>query len=334
MQGVRRAAFGVLAAVICNSALAAVETSPANSALQTQVVRVKSRMAFEEVVGTVRPRLSASLSAKTSGVIEQMLVVPGQRVKAGELLIQIDAREAQARLDQAQALLEQTSKDITRNESLLKSKAISQQEFDAAQARYRVAEATQTEAKTQLGHCRITAPFDGVITAKRADIGDLAEPGKLLIDMEAPETLRIEADIPETLIDKIKPASRLSVQTAPGTPPIEAVVSEISPAADPGSRTFRVKLDLPPGSGLRSGQFGRVAVPTAEVTALRVPTKAVILRGQMELAFVIVDKHAQMRLVKTGKRLNDEVEILSGLDDGDLLAVTGIEHLKDGQTVE
>lgn len=302
--------------------------------VRVEAVLIQPRMATEEVVGTVRPKLSASISSKISGVVQQMLVSPGQRVKAGELLIQLDAREIQARLDQAQALREQTLKDIQRFEVLLKQNAVTQQEFDAAQARFRVSDATVTEAQTMLGYAKVTAPFDGIITAKRADVGDLAAPGKPLLELEDPATLRFEADVPDALISKIKLQEKLAVRLSLANSTVEAAVSEIAPAADTASRTFRVKLDLPASPDLRSGQFGRVAVPVAQVNALRVPTSAVNVRGQMEIAFVVTNQHAQMRLVKTGKQLDGAVEIVSGLSNGEQLVVDGADKLLDGQPVE
>ncbi|MBI5799441.1 MAG: efflux RND transporter periplasmic adaptor subunit, partial [Verrucomicrobia bacterium] len=168
--------------------------------VRVQKVESQRRMAVEEIVGTVRPKLSASVSAKVSGGIEKMLVAPGQAVKSGQLLVQLDAREIQARLDQATALREQTAKDLQRFQKLIADKAVTQQEFDAVQARQRVAAAAVTEAETQLGYTKILAPFDGVITHKRADVGDLATPGRALLELENPAALRLEADVPEALV--------------------------------------------------------------------------------------------------------------------------------------
>lgn len=312
---------------------AAPENLPA-APVRVQTVESVKRLAVEEVVGTVRPKLSAAIAAKVSGTILQMLAAPGQSVKAGQLLVQIDAREIQARLDQAQALREQTQKDLDRFKKLLAENILTQQEFDAAQSRSRVADATAREAETMLAYTKIIAPFDGIITAKRADVGDLTTPGKPLLELEAPAALRLEAGVPEALIDKIKLNDKLAVRVPTANLSLDATVSEISPVADPVSRTFLVKLDLPPTPGLRSGQFGRVAVPVAEVSAIRVPAAAVVVRGQMEIVFVVVTQRAQLRLVKTGKHLGSEIEIVSGLSAGEAIVVEGAGQLLDGQPVE
>ena len=213
----------------------------------------------------------------------------------------------------------------------MQQKILSQSEFDNAQSKFRIAVAAEAEAKTMLDYTEIVAPFDGVITRKLADVGDLAAPGKPLLQMENPATLRLEADVPEALIGNVKPGDKLAVRIATVTNEISGTVAEMSPAADPNSRTFLVKLDLPDVPGLRSGQFGRVAVPVGEVSAIRVPVSAVIQRGQMELVFVVANGHAQLRLVKTGARVGDEVEVVSGLDSGEQVVTEGASALTDGQ---
>ena len=304
-----------------------------SAAVRVQTVERKSRAATEDVVGTVRPKLSAAIEAKVSGRIGQMLVVPGQTVKTGERLAQLDAHEIQSRLDQAAAARQQAENDLKRFTSLLEQKILSQSEFDNAQSKFRVAAAAEAEAKTMLGYTDIVAPFAGVITRKLADVGDLAMPGKPLLQMENPGTLRFEADVPEALIGNVKLGDKLTVRIAAVANEIEGAIAELSPAADPNSRTSLVKLDLPGATGLRSGQFGRVAVPVGEASAIRVPAAAVIQRGQMELVFVVVSNHAQMRLVKTGSHVGDEVELVSGLNSGEQVVTENASDLVDGQPV-
>ena len=302
--------------------------------VQAQIAESKNRVATEEVVGTVHARLHSVIEAKVSGKIEQMLVVPGQNVKAGELLVQLDAREVQAQLDQALAVRQQAENDLKRATDLIQQKILSPSEFDAAQSKFRVTDAAAAAAKTLLGYTKVAAPFDGVITRKDADVGDLAAPGKSLLEMEDARDLRLEADVPEALVDKIALGDKLPVRVGVQETNLEGTVSEIAPSADPNSRTFLVKLDLPPASGLRAGQFGRVAVPVGETSALRVPATAVLQRGQMELVFVVANGHAQLRIVKTGKRVGDEVELVSGVDAGEQVVTVGTATLTDGQPVE
>jgi RND family efflux transporter MFP subunit len=263
-----------------------------------------------------------------------MRVVTGQGVQPGELLVQLDAREIRARLDQALAVREQADGDLQRFMNLLRQEAVTRAEFDAVQARQRVAQAAVVEAETMLGYTRITAPFGGVITRKLADVGDLASPGKALLELEDPSQLRLEANVPEALISRVEKGARLRVRVASVEQDLEGTVAEISPSADPSSRTFLVRLDLPPEPALRAGQFGRAYVPLRELATLRVPARAVVPRGQMDLVFVVATNHAQLRLVKTGKRWGDELELLSGVEVGEVVVIDGATGLRDGQPVE
>ncbi len=311
-----------------------VSSSLPPAAVRVQAAEAKKHLATEEAVGTVRARLQARLEAKVAGRIDQMLAVPGQPAKAGDLLAQLDVRESQARLDQALAQSDQAQRDLKRFAALVEQQAVTQQEFDAVQSRERVARAAVTEAETLLGYARITAPFDGVVTRKLADVGDLAAPGKPLLELEDPAALRLEADVPEALIGKIQINAKMPVRVPAIDAGLMGTVSEIAPAADPNSRTFRVKLDLPSTQGLRTGQFGRVAVPVAETMALRIPASAVVQRGQLHLVFVVAGHRAHLRLVKTGKRIDGEVEMASGLSPGESVVTENAALLADGQLVE
>ena len=301
------------------------------AAVRVQTVENKQRIATEEVVGTVRAKLHSVIEAKISGRIEKMLVVPGQNVKTGELLVQLDAREVQAQLDQALAVRQQAQSDLKRATDLIQQKILSQSEYDNAQSKFRVADAAATEAEALLGYTKVIAPFDGVITRKYVDVGDLASPGKPLLEMEDARDLRLEADVPEAVISHLTLGDKLGVRVSGVTNELDGVISEIAPSADPSSRTFLVKLDLPTTPGLRAGQFGRAAMPVGETSALRAPASAVVQRGQMELVFVVVNGHAQLRIVKTGKRIGDEVELVSGVDAGERVVVDGVASLVDGQ---
>lgn len=300
--------------------------------LTVKVVPAKwsPHVAVEEVVGTVRSKQRALVEAKVSGRVLEYSATPGTSVKAGGLLARLDVQEIQAKVDQARAMLDQANRDFDRQKQLIASNATTRQEFDAAEARVKIGTGALNEAETMLGYASVTAPFDGVVTRKLADVGDLAMPGKPLLEIEAPTSLRFEADLPEAILDRVKLGDRMAVRL---TQVVEGIVSEISPVADPVSRTFLVKLDLPPSEGLRTGQFGRVSVPVGEARLLLVPQGAVLKRGQMEIVFVAQAGKAALRLVKTGKVLEGRVEVLSGIEEGEQVIVSDIARLTDGQPV-
>jgi RND family efflux transporter MFP subunit len=285
----------------------------------------------EEVVGTVRAKSRATLEAKLSGRIEKMPVVLGEKVQKGQLIARLDAEEI---VEQAEANLEQAEHDWKRVSALFEQQTATHAEYDFAQARRRVAKGTVAEAKAMMGYVEIAAPFDGVVTKKWADAGDLATPNKPLVDIEDPSKLQLEADIPETIASHIRRDSRLAVHVDSVSSELEGSVSEVAPSADPLSRSFRVKLDLPSAAGLMPGQFARLAVPIGDRQSLRVPAAAVVQRGQLEIVFSVSNKRARMHLVKTGKRVGGEIEILSGLNVGESSVISGADQLTDGQPVE
>lgn len=291
-------------------------------------------LSTEEVVGTVRAKLRASVESKIAGRIEALLVNPGQAVRKGDVLATLDSREVKARLDSAQAVLEQASRELKRISKLVKDGAATASEEDAAQARYRVATAAAAEAETFLGHAQVVAPFSGVITRKMADVGDLASPGRSLLEIEDPTQLRLEADVAESLLDQVRLGSRFRVRVASLKDTVEGVVSEMAPIAESVSRTYLVKLDLPSVAGLRAGQFGRVAIPTGEAAVPHIPAEAILQRGQLEYVFVTDSGKAQLRLIRTGKRLEAGVEIVSGLNLGEKVVVDDPSRLAEGQPVE
>jgi RND family efflux transporter MFP subunit len=287
----------------------------------------------EEVVGTVRAKLRATLEAKVSGQIASLDVSVGDRVTKGDLLAKLSVSEVRAQLVEARAVLEQAEQDLARTRRLFEDDAASQRDLDAAEARFRVARAKVREARSVLDYARIEAPFDGVVTHKLADVGDLATPGRPLLEVEDPSALRLEVAVPEALSRFVGLGATLDVEVDALDAPTTGTVAEIAPSVDPNSRTLLVKLDLPPAEGLRAGQFGRALVPTGRAEVLRVPEDAVVRRGQLEIAFVVHEGRAVLRLVKTAKRTGDQLEVVSGLEPGEVIVVEGARDLSDGQRV-
>lgn len=288
----------------------------------------------EKVPGTFRAKLAATIEAKIPGRVENMPVSEGQTVEEGQLLAQLDMREVQARLDQAIALRDQADRDLKRFRALLQQKAATQAEYDGVEAKARVARASVVEAQTMLSYAQVKAPFRGVVTKKRADVGDLASPGRPLIELEDSSALRFEASVPETFIGLIEPGEILGVTIPALGKALNGVVSEISPTADPNSRTFLVKADVPAVPGLRSGQYGHVAVPVEHADIITVPAGSVIRRGQMEIVFVAKDGRVWLRLVRTGRKVGEHVELLSGLDPGETIVLDNVSALRDGENVK
>jgi RND family efflux transporter MFP subunit len=314
------------------------QAAPGES-LPTATVRVLkiesvNQPVVEEVVGTVQPKLQAVIEAKVSGRVTRLPVTLGQAVKQGDLLVELATQEIQARLDQAKATLQLAESDLKRITNLHKQGAATQAEYDTAQTRFTFTKATVAEVEALSGYSKIVAPFDAVVARKLVDEGDLAMPGKPLIEIEGVTGLRFVADVPTLLAGRIQPGGKLDVRIDTLSDSLTGIVAEISPTADPASRTVRVKVDLPQVAGMRSGQFGRLAVPVSDAASLLVPAKALVQRGQLEIVFVAIDGKAQMRLVRSGKQHARGTEILAGLAAGETLVIEGAQTLRDGQPLQ
>ena len=303
--------------------------------VRTAMVQLESVPTLTEITGTVRPVHRATLAAKLMGSIEELPVALGQRVRTGELLVKISAGEVSARLAQAQAQLDQATRDLVRERDLLQKSASTADMVRNLETRVTLDEAMVREAQTMLGYTVIRAPFDGMVARKFVAAGDLASPGVPLIEVDGADAFQVEAGIPDSLAGALQIGASADIVIASAGTTFAAPLAELSSAADENAHTVTAKFTVPAGVAVRSGQFACVQVPGALVRVLLVAAAAVSPTGQMERVFVVGDgNRAVLRLVKTGATRGDRIEILSGLDDGDRLVLAPPAGLREGQRLE
>ena len=286
-----------------------------------------------EIMATVEAAQSATIAAKISGNITELPVKLGTRVKGGDVLVVISADEIKAKLSQAQAQLEQAERNLNRERNLLKKNAATPESVKTLEERRRIAQAAYREAQTMLNYATILAPFTGVITSKPANVGDLATPGKTLLTLENETSLQIIADVPEALVLDLAIGDTLPVKIEAAGLEVSGTITEIAPTADPTSRTAPVKLQIPSSPKIRSGQFARVSLPGSRGSAIMVPRTAVHPFGQLERIFIETNGRVRLQLVKTGRVVDDQIEILSGVAAGDRVVVSNATELMDGRKV-
>ncbi|PIE56344.1 MAG: efflux transporter periplasmic adaptor subunit [Desulfobulbus propionicus] len=305
-------------------------------AVKVRVVEIRKEAApsLVETTGTIQARQRATIAAKVTGVITELPVVLGSRVAKGDLLVRISAKEIQAQLSQAQAQLTKAERDLAREKKLLKKKASTTETVKSMEDRHAVAQAAFQEARTMLGYTTITAPFAGVVTNKQAQPGDLATPGMPLLTLKNDHDLQAVSAVPEAMIPLVHLGDHLQVRVPAANLNLTGKVAEIAPAADPASRTAPVKLDLDFTPGLRPGQFARMILPGLPRDSLFVPNAAIRKRGQLNRVFVERDHQAHLRLVRTGTSDDQRTEILSGLEAGDRVIVSGNRQLVNGQPLD
>jgi len=300
----------------------------------TQAASLLERPVIETVSGTIRSENETMVASKVTGSIEQIHVLVGQEVSKGDLLIQLRADEILQQAIQAEAQLIQSNRDLSRTEELFSRDASTEHALDAARTQQKIAQAAYEEAEVMRSYLVISAPFDGLISQRLVSEGDLATPGRALLEIQGLDQLQLEASVPESLISWVALHQEVEVEVGNPMKVIRGKVVEVSPAADPVTRTFLVKVALPQDQGLMSGQFARLRVAMEPHHYLAVPESAIRNRGQMEQLFVVDSGRAELRLVKLGRKRDGMVEILSGLRQGETVVVSSEQSLMDGQPLE
>jgi RND family efflux transporter MFP subunit len=309
-----------------------VGAAPAGRVAAAEKVEVEELL---EWPGTVRSRMEARPASKLLARVLEVKVRAGDPVKAGDVLAVLDDRDVRSRVDQARSALAsaeaqaaQAGADHARVKGLFDKQAATQRDLEAAEARAKsaaaqVAQARDAvkEAEVALGEGVVKAPFDGVVAEKLVEPGDTAVPGRPLFTVHDPSNLRLEAQVPESCAAKASVGMEVRTRIDALGREVTAKVEEISPVADPQSRTFLIKAALPPEKDLRPGTFGRFLQPCGKKTALLIPLAAVSRSGQLEMVKVLEDGEARTRHVKTGKTHGDRIEVLSGLREGDKVLV-------------
>lgn len=333
------------------------ETAPARETVEAPVVTARrtSLPSFHSVAGTVRSQTASTLAANVVGTVVRVAVAEGDRVRAGDVLVEIDAREPRAQSERARAGREELERAIDaaaanaqlaattyrRFEALRERGSASQQELDEARARHTAAQAelsrlevsrqsaraAVTQAATVLDYSSVRAPMAGVVTARFVDPGAQAAPGVPLVAIEEERATRVDATVPEAI--SVTAGGRAFVEADDQR--LEARIVRVQPSVDSAARSALVKLEL--ARPLRAGTYVKVSFPDGERTAVVVPATALVRRGQLTSVFVIgKDGVARMRLVTVGATSGTEAEILSGLDAGESVASTPA-RLRDGVIV-
>jgi len=236
--------------------------------------------------------------------------------------VSLSAAEFQARLNLAQAQLKQAAADYQRFQFLLKEGAASPQEFGAMEARYKTAQAQVAEAATLKGYTVVKASEAGVVAERKVAVGDLAQPGQTLVSLYNPARLQIEAEVNDNYREQVKlgEAAHVSVPAVNFT--ADLPLAEIFPISAAGSRTFKVRTALLKNPALMPGMFARLSLPLGSSRGILIPKDVVYTVGQLTMVKVLVDHTAQMRQVKLGRQVEDQVEVLAGLQTGDRIMVS------------
>lgn len=290
---------------------------------------------IEEAIGTLKAASRTIISSKVLATIKQVHVKAGDEVTPGQVLVELEHQELDARLKQAEDALEATIAKRTEAEADFERTAklrqrspglVTQDEYDAVVAGRSVARAEAsrakqavTEAEVLLSYATILAPKSGRIVDRLAEPGDTARPGVPLLVLYDAGSLRLEAPVVETLAIKLQVGQTLQAHIDALDRDFQATVDEIVPQAAAPSRSFLVKATLPKSDDLYEGMFGRLLIPAGKRRHLCLPTAAIQQVGQLDFVEVVLpDNTLERRFITLGSLgFPGRIEVLSGVDPGE-----------------
>ena len=174
------------------------------------------------------------------------------------------------------------------------------------------------------GYTVVKAPAAGVVAERQTAVGDLAQPGQALVSLYDPARLQIEGEVNDNYRDQVKIGEAAQVSVPAVKFEANLPITEIFPISAPGSRTFKVRTGRLQNPALMPGMFARLMLPLGHSRGILIPQAAVATVGQLTMVNVAADKTAQLRQVKLGRQIGDQVEVLAGLKAGDRIMVPGI----------
>lgn len=285
--------------------------------------------------GTVTSDHRVSISSRISGYIREMTVREGDSVKEGEVLVRIDPVDAKQALIQAKADLADAETDLKRYKELLKVGAVTNQQAEKVQLRYKVAKSQVEQARNQLSYAEVSSPVAGVVVEKRLSQGDLAAPGTAILTLEDPASLLVETYVSEQFVSKIHEGDEVDIKIASQDRLYQGVVRQVVQAADSLSHQFLVKTALSASPDIHPGMYAQTGFHTGSRQAILIPREAVISRSGLHAVYLVsAQSVAQYRLIRLGETRGDQVEVLAGLNDGDVVAWSGVPTLKSGIRVK
>ena len=295
--------------------------------------------AVEPAVGSIRPVYESAVASKIIERVVEMNVKAGQRVKKGQVLAKLDESSLKSRLDQAQSslaaaqanadqaadTLQRTKAAHERNVATSMELSVAQNANKASQADLARAKQSVQEATIALSYATILSPMDGTIVDKKVDVGDTVSPGQVLLMIYDPGRMQLIASVRESLAQQLTVGKPINVHIDAINADCTGTVSEIVPEAQSANRSFSVKVTGPCHPGVYAGMFGRLMIPLGQQTLLVIPKAAVRRVGQLDLVDVAVEHegktYLQRRAVQLGETMKDQVRVLSGLQEGERIAV-------------
>ncbi|MFK5986348.1 MAG: efflux RND transporter periplasmic adaptor subunit [Pseudomonadota bacterium] len=312
-----------------------------SQALETVAVVHKTAVRYFYLDGIVEAINQTTVSAQTSGEIKEILFDVDDYVEKGTVILSLkdteqlsNVKKAQAAIQETRALNLKARQEYQRVKTIYDQKLVSKSSLDEARAqlhatsaRTDAAQAGLTQAQEQLSYTQILAPYSGIVIQRHVEPGELVQPGMPLITGISLEYLRVNVDVPQSLINKLRQFSKANIILPEAGQTVAAQKITIFPFADPLTNTFQVRLNLPVRTKqLFPGMYVKVSLVTGERKKLMVPAKAVVYRSEVTGVYVVAKNgRISFRQIRSGGENGEKtIIILAGLDEGEQVALDPI----------
>lgn len=285
---------------------------------------------------TLDPNKEADVLARVSGVVLELYVEEGDRVREGRPLLHIEDAEYQARLSQAEAAAAKERARFERVQNMFKESFISAEEFEAAKSDLQAATANEDLAALELSYTKPRSPFAGRVTRRYVDPGVMVNAGTPIYSLADVDRLLARVHVPAKEFRNIRTDQNVRLTLATGDDVLVGRIILVSPVIDPNSGTIKVTVeitDYPPN--IRPGDFAEVHIVTdRHDDTILVPKTAVVTDRGEQVVFVAGDSTAERRVVETGFQDDDHTEVTQGLREGEPVVIQGQRSLRDGQPIK
>ncbi len=291
-----------------------------------------------EAIGTLAASESVALTATVTETVNAIHFDDGDRVQAGQVLVEMTSREEHAQLEEARATVNEAERQYQRIRSLEAEGTAAKAVLDERQREWQTAIARLEAIESRLADRLIKAPFDGVIGLRDLSIGALVQPGDLITTLDDDSVMKLEFPVPETFLAAIQPGLQVvALSRAYPEQSFSGTVKSVDSRIDPVTRAVRIRAILPnPDRLLKPGMLMQVVLLNNPRTALVIPEEALMPQGNRQYVFVVnrdADNAVEKREITLGARRPGEVEVIAGLAAGEDVITHGTQKARAGQPV-
>jgi membrane fusion protein (multidrug efflux system) len=319
---------------------------PPPTAVTTDVAKQSEWQPTLETVGTVMAVNGVTVSTDLAGIVRQIAFESGSRVRAGDLLVRLDTTQEEAQLHQAEAQRDWAAISLQRDKDLLAKHAISQSDYDNAEANYRQGQAAVDQYKALIARKTLRAPFDGVAGIRQVNLGQYLREGDPVVTVQAFDPIYVNFSLPQQDLSKLVVGGEVSLRVdAFGGRTFEGKITAINSMVDQATRNVQIQATLAnPDWKLRPGMFAKVSVLLSErQNVVAIPATAIHYAPYGDSVFIVADMKDQKgqpyqgvreQFIKLGHSRGDMIAVVSGLKPGEEVVTSGVFRLKSGAHVK